>query len=251
MLKFTNSWDQFFWDLDNKIIPGITPLPRFSWLVYPPAEKFLQVSYHSLSFFYSVVLTGLYFNRNFKLLRSTILALIFSYFSANILYFVFPCDGPVFFRPEYFSIDPNSPIGLSQQWMLYRRELACADITAYRVQYFNGIAGFPSMHIAQTLILLWAIKKGLPRIFSLSVVYEMLLLISTLFFGWHYPADDLAGILVAYLAVKASIMFEKEKTEPEDLPTTDFEKMAEDCDKPFPDELEPAKIMITEKDPND
>ena len=27
MLKFTNSWDQFFWDLDNKIIPGITPLP--------------------------------------------------------------------------------------------------------------------------------------------------------------------------------------------------------------------------------
>jgi len=107
------------------------------------------------------------------------------------------------------------------------------------------------MHIAQTLILLWAIKRGLPRIFSLSVVYELLLLISTLFFGWHYLADDLAGILVAYLAVKASIMFEKEKTEPEDLPTTDFEKMAEDCDKPFPDELEPAKIMITEKDPND
>ncbi len=247
ILRLTESWDQAFWDLDNKIIPGITPFPRFSWLVYPPVEKLFQVSYHSLSFFYSVVLTGLYFNRNFRLLRATVTALIISYFSANILYFVFPCDGPVFFRPEFFSIDPGSPIGLSQKWLLYRRELFCNDISTYQVQYFNGIAGFPSMHIAQTLILLWAIKKGLPRIFSLSAIYELLLLISTLFFGWHYLVDDLAGILVAYVAIKASIKLENEKSEPIMSLVKELREKAEDGEDCLTKELETAKARITKQ----
>jgi membrane-associated phospholipid phosphatase len=103
------------------------------------------------------------------------------------------------------------------------------------------------MHIAQTLILLWAIKKGLPRIFSLSAIYELLLLISTLFFGWHYLVDDLAGILVAYVAIKASIKLENEKSEPIMSLVKELREKAEDGEDYLTKELETAKARITKQ----
>lgn len=91
---------------------------------------------------------------------------------------------------------------MAQKWLYSQRAKFLSDPLGYDVRVFNGIAGFPSMHIAQTLILLIAVHVAVPRLFLPALLYEILVIISTLTFGWHYLIDDIAGILIAWCSYK-------------------------------------------------
>ena len=66
----------------------------------------------------------------------------------------------------------------------------------------NSIAGFASLHCAITLLFALMVQytltsKLLKRIFWVNFG---LTVIATLYFGWHYVADDIAGIAIAVVA---------------------------------------------------
>ncbi|MDN5743585.1 MAG: phosphatase PAP2 family protein [Nocardioidaceae bacterium] len=66
----------------------------------------------------------------------------------------------------------------------------------------NSIAGFASLHCAITLLFALMVQytltsKLLKRIFWTNFGLTM---IATLYFGWHYVADDIAGIAIAVVA---------------------------------------------------
>lgn len=202
VLSITESLDPFFWFIENELFPAIAPIKLNRLVLFKLGDSILQFSYHSLTFFYSLVLGALFFSNNFKVMGRAVTALIISFFVANILYFAVPCDGPYFFKPEAFHISPDSSIEKAQQWLINKRKLFLDAPADYEVKIFNGIAGFPSMHIAQTLILIFALKAAVPRLFIPACLYELAVIIATMAFGWHYFVDDLAGVIIAIAAFK-------------------------------------------------
>lgn len=205
LFDFTSSFDALLWRIENQLVPEFAMVKLNFLLRYHYVDTILQFAYHSLSLFYSMILGSLYFGSHFKLLGRILSALIISFFVANLLYYLVPCDGPIFYKPEAFKISQGQSIDLAQKWLRKRREVFLSNPRDYDVEIFNGIAGFPSMHIAQTLILLIAIHIAIPRLFWPAMIYEFLVIISTLAFGWHYLLDDIAGFLVAVCSFKIAM----------------------------------------------
>jgi membrane-associated phospholipid phosphatase len=67
----------------------------------------------------------------------------------------------------------------------------------------QSVAGFASLHVAITVSLALVAQYTLrTRIFKIILwAYVVLVAISTTYFGWHYIADDIAGLAIALVAV--------------------------------------------------
>ena len=67
---------------------------------------------------------------------------------------------------------------------------------------FVSIGAFASLHVGVTgMILLMARYYGLRRISRVLAVYLGAVMVATVYFGWHYVVDDIAGVLLAVTAV--------------------------------------------------
>ena len=67
----------------------------------------------------------------------------------------------------------------------------------------QSVAGFASLHVALTLVIALVAHYTVRHVVLRSVawIFFGLTVISTLYFGWHYVADDIAGAVIAVLAV--------------------------------------------------
>ena len=67
----------------------------------------------------------------------------------------------------------------------------------------QSVAGFASLHTALTLVIAlvahYTVRHALIR--WAAWIFFGLTVISTLYFGWHYVADDIGGVVIAVLAV--------------------------------------------------
>jgi membrane-associated phospholipid phosphatase len=67
----------------------------------------------------------------------------------------------------------------------------------------QSVAGFASLHTALTLVIAlvahYTVRHAVIR--WAAWAFFVLTVISTLYFGWHYIADDIAGVVIALLAV--------------------------------------------------
>ena len=61
----------------------------------------------------------------------------------------------------------------------------------------NGIAAFPSLHIAISCVLLFFLFRYVRLVFWLCFFPFLIMVIATIYFGWHYVVDDIAGFLLA------------------------------------------------------
>jgi hypothetical protein len=116
-------------------------------------------------------------------------------------YYAVPSLGPAFYYPWLYADLDNTGVKALQDGLWNSR---------YDVVWQNpfsdslqSVAGFASLHcgIVLTLTLIThftvrhrALRVGMWVFFGLTVV-------STLYFGWHYIADDIAGCLIALVAV--------------------------------------------------
>ena len=116
-------------------------------------------------------------------------------------YYLVPSLGPNFaFVWLYADLDQTGVSSLQNSLNYARYESVWNPITADSVQ---SVAGFASLHIGIILTLALitqytvrhaAIRWAMWVFFSLTVV-------STLYFGWHYIADDIAGAFIALVSV--------------------------------------------------
>ena len=66
----------------------------------------------------------------------------------------------------------------------------------------QSIAGFASLHVAITLLVAMMIQYTV-RNRALRIVFWVnfgLTVVATIYFGWHYIADDVAGVAIALIA---------------------------------------------------
>lgn len=118
----------------------------------------------------------------------------------TLSYYLIPTLGPNFFFPWLYTDLPNTGVAQLQDALFISRQSILSDPFASGVQ---SVAGFASLHVAITVSLAlvghytlqtqW-VRRGL-------WVYSGATIIATTYFGWHYIADDVAGLLIAVIAV--------------------------------------------------
>ncbi len=115
-------------------------------------------------------------------------------------YFVWPALGPAYADAGLFAHLPRSEVTHLQQILLDDRVAWLRDPTTATPQ---AIAAFASLHVAMSFTaLLAAHLLGLSRRLKIALwAWMVVTLISTIYLGWHYVVDDVAGLAIGAAAL--------------------------------------------------
>jgi membrane-associated phospholipid phosphatase len=118
----------------------------------------------------------------------------------TLSYYLLPSLGPYAAAPQEFAGLRPTPITETQAEYLFERAHFLANPAA--PDAFVSLGAFASLHVGfSTLVFLMARYYGLKRISRALGIYLTLVIISTIYFGWHYVSDDIAGMLLAATAL--------------------------------------------------
>jgi hypothetical protein len=116
-------------------------------------------------------------------------------------YFLLPALGPIYATPAAFADLPATGVSHLQDVLIRQRLEFLADPTAGGVH--QGIGAFASLHTsiiftaavaAHLLRLDRRLRIGLWGLFALTTI-------ATIYLGWHYVVDDLAGMVIGVTAL--------------------------------------------------
>ena len=170
-----------------------------------------RIAAHVLSAVYLLFLTFVPISVGFSLVWSTNLAgglwwvsvLSINWVLGTLSYFLIPSMGPVFAAPELFTVLPETATsGLQQTLLEHREAFLRSPVGSGQLQ---SIAAFASLHVA--IVFSGALVAQLLQIarsarIALWVFFGLTVL-ATVYFGWHYVVDDIAGLAIGLLAVFA------------------------------------------------
>ena len=163
---------------------------------------------HFLSFIYLIYLPMVPLTLTAWLVWSRNISFGYWFVTANAMcwalgtatYYMIPSLGPIFHFPWLFVDLPETGVTALQEALARGRESVRFNPLGDSVQ---SVAGFASLHTGITLVIAMvaqytvrsrAIKIGFWAFFVVTVI-------STIYFGWHYVADDLAGVVIAVVSV--------------------------------------------------
>lgn len=128
-------------------------------------------------------------------------AMCLNWIGGALSYYLVPSLGPVFVRSSpYTDLPPTGASHLAESLADHRLQVLAdphgADVIA-------GVAGFASLHVSITFTAaLIAHRIALPRVIRWSLwIFFVLTVTATIYFGWHYLVDDIAGLGLGALAV--------------------------------------------------
>lgn len=115
-------------------------------------------------------------------------------------YFMIPSIGPFGETPGLFDDLPSTGVTRVQESLLNNRITTINDpLGSDNIQ---SIAGFASLHVSivlTALIIAWQLRR---RTLTATLIPTFVLtVIATIYFGWHFILDDIAGVIMALMAV--------------------------------------------------
>jgi membrane-associated phospholipid phosphatase len=172
------------------------------------------ISAHVLSFFYLFFLAFLPISLGASLIASInplpglwwVLTLGINWTLGTLSYYLVPSMGPVFVARDLFANLPETGVSRLQDALLVERAQVLADPTATNA--VQSIAGFASLHASIVFsAALIAHLLGLARGLRIALwTFLGLTLLATVYFGWHYVLDDIAGFAIGGFAVWISAL---------------------------------------------
>ena len=114
-------------------------------------------------------------------------------------YYALPTLGPGLKYVWLYQGLPPTPASQLMESLQYGRNYVYYGVNQDAVQ---SVAGFASLHVAITLLVALMVQYTI-RARWLKVVFWVncaVTAIATLYFGWHYIADDIAGVMIAFVA---------------------------------------------------
>lgn len=131
-------------------------------------------------------------------------ALSLNWVLGALSYFVIPSLGPAFVAPELFAGLPDTGVSALQQALLETRERFLDSPVGSGA--LNGVAAFASLHVSIVFTgAAMAHFLGAPRPLRVGMwIFLGLTMLATIYFGWHYVVDDVAGLAIGAVAVWAS-----------------------------------------------
>jgi len=195
-------FDHDMLQLDHFLSFGHNPGPLLhSWLGTSFTAEILATSY--LSYLPLIPITlglVLTWSKNGSLGAWYATALGLNWVLGAVSYYLIPTLGPAFFQPSMFADLPDSSV-TDLQNALFRNGIAFkADPTGPDIY---GIAGFASLHVSVVVTACLFFSRTGQRLAIRIAGYVFLCttVLATVYFGWHYLADDIAGALIGWIAV--------------------------------------------------
>lgn len=118
-----------------------------------------------------------------------------------VTYYLVPSLGPIFVFPSIFDALPLTGVSELQDVLAEHRALVISDPSG--TTKVQSIAGFASLHISIVFsAVLIAHHLRVARLFR-GALWGFLALtqLATIYFGWHYVLDNVAGLLLGAVAV--------------------------------------------------
>ena len=202
LLRPGDGFDAALTDLDHDLFAGTAPATALQDLLGTGAAPLLSDVY---MFFFAYIplalVAGLVGLRRLRAGFALVTALALNWLLAAGGYFLLPSLGPFHAEPERFAALPATAVTALQDKLVAERAAFLADPAAAGAA--QSIGAFPSLHVSvYVTVALAAHVLGLPRIVrAVAWVAAALTVVSTLYFGWHYVIDDVAGAVIAVLAV--------------------------------------------------
>jgi PAP2 superfamily len=119
----------------------------------------------------------------------------------TVSYYLLPTVGPAFWYVWlYKDLDQTSVASMQSSLWYSRIDVVWEPLTTSSIQ---SVAGFASLHVGIILTLALVTQYTVRHAWIRRVMwlYFALTVVSTLYFGWHYIADDVAGAVIAVVSV--------------------------------------------------
>jgi len=127
--------------------------------------------------------------------------LLTAYFLSILIFCLWPSFGPFYTCPDHFAHFPKWLITYgAQRNILGNAELLLSShrgLSRIGTDYFIA---FPSMHIADPLIVLWFLRRW-KRVVYCLIAYDIVMIPAILLLEWHYAVDLIGGAAVAIIAI--------------------------------------------------
>ena len=115
-------------------------------------------------------------------------------------YYAIPSLGPFHAEPGAFAVLPHTMIQDTQS--LYMGQRAHLLAHPHAPDAFAQVSAFASLHVAVTAaITLLAAHYRLRRTTVVLACYLAVVMVATVYLGWHFAVDDVAGLLIAVAGV--------------------------------------------------
>jgi membrane-associated phospholipid phosphatase len=156
----------------------------------------------------------------------------------TLSYYALPTLGPgLEYRPLYTDLAHTPTDDLMKSLVEARHQILTGGYDGSGVEgIVNSVAGFASLHCAITLLVALMVQYTLEsRV--LKIVFWVnfaLTMVATVYFGWHYLADDIAGVMIAFISFYLGGIASGQKFEKRSLrshPTTTTSQVPVDADK--------------------
>jgi hypothetical protein len=179
----------------------------------------LMAIYESFSTLVSIsVVASLVFIRRIREGYIFITAAVWVWILGIVSYYLIPSLGPFSSAPQQFTGLPHTIVQDTQARYLDQRGHMLADPGASDA--FAQVSAFASLHVAMTcMIFLMARYYRLRMATAVMALYLVGTILATVFLGWHYAVDDVAGLIIAMMAVR----FARLMIYPQGRPSTSVE----------------------------
>lgn len=172
------------------------------WMSQPDATALtLLIDLCYLSFFHWIVLSLviLHVVEGPLAARRFVLALVISTMVSTAVLVALPTLGPAFADPH--SVAPIADATLRSDHFQAVSRLFRAEVLAHPEAFvlvpFLGVSAFPSMHVGHTFLALRSLWPRHRTAFFLFLLPVLGAWVGTVYLGWHYALDGVAGIAIA------------------------------------------------------
>jgi hypothetical protein len=116
-------------------------------------------------------------------------------------YYLIPSLGPFDNVPQDFAGLPRTIVTETQATYLAQRAHLLADPTGRDA--FAQVSAFASLHVGvTTVIVLMLVYYRRRRAAAVMTAYLVVTVVATIYLGWHFAVDDVAGLVIGLAAVR-------------------------------------------------
>ena len=204
-MKFAGAWDPLLNALDARVF-GLTVSQAAGWFqAHLPARfyEWVEYAYSSLYGQVGAVLAVTALSAGRREAMRYVGTLMIAYTLALAIFFFIPNSGPFILRAK-----PNFPNSLNtalvqqaivvKAQLLSQHQLAMPEIR--QINLLDYYIGFPSMHVAMSLVAIWFARRW-RRMALLLAVLNLLVFWAIVLLEWHYFIDLVGGVAVAAAAI--------------------------------------------------
>jgi hypothetical protein len=122
----------------------------------------------------------------------------------TLSYYALPTLGPGLEYPPLYTDLAHTPTSdLMKSLVNARHQILVGGYDGSGVEgIVNSVAGFASLHVAITLLVALMVQYTLRSKLVKWIFWVNfgLTVVATVYFGWHYLADDIAGVMIAFIS---------------------------------------------------